>query len=192
VTECPADERVFDHEKLFGNAVCVPELPQRIVSLSGVSTEALEQLLLEYEVATDALQMRLTESDIDPTVSILRVRPTGIRVYLPGSFSGTVVSDVGLRRPEGQQSDEFALELSLEEIDEANADIIFLWTFGSSERAEQQSEEALIELKEEPLWQSLGAVQNDAVYSMPGYWIGGGLLAANAIVEDIQVSLTNE
>ncbi|MEM7331376.1 MAG: ABC transporter substrate-binding protein, partial [Chloroflexota bacterium] len=44
MTECPADERVFDHEKLFGNAVCVPELPQRIVSLSGVSTEALVAL----------------------------------------------------------------------------------------------------------------------------------------------------
>lgn len=40
-------------------------------------------------------------------------------------------------------------------------------------------------MKTNPLWQKLKAVQNNRVYLVPDYWIGSGILAANAIVDDL-------
>ncbi|PSB23096.1 iron-siderophore ABC transporter substrate-binding protein, partial [filamentous cyanobacterium CCP2] len=36
-----------------------------------------------------------------------------------------------------------------------------------------------------PLWSTLSAVQQGRVYEVPGYWIGDGPIAANAVIDDL-------
>ncbi|MEM8857275.1 MAG: iron-siderophore ABC transporter substrate-binding protein [Chloroflexota bacterium] len=151
-------------------------------------TDEINQIFDEYNSRITDIQDQLSTSG-DLAVSVMRVRQGRIQVYLPGSFPGTVIGDIGLERPESQQSDEFALELSLEELKLADADIIYIYTFGASPEQREASDQALSELYEERLWNSLDAVKNESVYEMPDYWIGGGILAANAIVEDVLENL---
>ncbi|MEM9775179.1 MAG: hypothetical protein AAF902_11410 [Chloroflexota bacterium] len=54
----------------------------------------------------------------------------------------------------------------------------------------ESSPVALQKLYEKRLWNSLDAVKNESVYEMPDYWISGGILAANAIVEDVLENLS--
>jgi hypothetical protein len=41
-------------------------------------------------------------------------------------------------------------------------------------------------VKTDPLWLQLTAVQQGRVYEVPGYWIGSGILAANAVLDDLE------
>ncbi|MEM7125976.1 MAG: ABC transporter substrate-binding protein [Chloroflexota bacterium] len=155
-------------------------------------SEAGEQLFADYDAKIAALQDALAADENDPTVSILRVRPDRIQIYLPGSFPGTVVSDIGLRRPENQDIEGFTTNISMEELPSADADVMLLWTFGANAEIRGQNSDALSALLDEALWQSLDVVQNEQVYEFPGYWIGSGALAANAIVDDISTALAGE
>lgn len=48
------------------------------------------------------------------------------------------------------------------------------------------SEETFERFRENPLWQRLGAVKNDRVYTVPsGYWIFGNVLAAGTILDEL-------
>jgi len=49
----------------------------------------------------------------------------------------------------------------------------------------------LEQLKASPLWRNLKAVKENKVYVVPSYWIGSGMLAANAIIDDLFKYLTN-
>ncbi|MEM7034629.1 MAG: iron-siderophore ABC transporter substrate-binding protein [Chloroflexota bacterium] len=154
--------------------------------------EAGEQLFNSYETKIAALQDALAENSDDPTTSILRVRPDRIQIYLPASFPGSVVSDIGLRRPDNQAVDGFTTNISMEDLPSADAEVMFLWTFGSNQDIRDQNSDALSSLLDEPLWQALDVVQTERVYEFPGYWIGSGILAANAIVDDISMALVGE
>ena len=114
-------------------------------------------------------------------VSIVLPRSDGqVRIYLPGSFGGQIIEEVGLSRPPSQREDSINVDLSLEQVGRADADAIFFWT-GTPE--ESQAEERL---KNDPLWQKLGAVEAGRVYDVGGYWYGFGPTTANRILDDIE------
>ncbi|MDJ0593425.1 MAG: hypothetical protein QNJ72_26140 [Pleurocapsa sp. MO_226.B13] len=41
------------------------------------------------------------------------------------------------------------------------------------------------QLKADPLWSKLNAVQQGKVYDVPSYWIGMGPIAANLVLDDL-------
>ncbi|MEO0836217.1 MAG: hypothetical protein AAFY16_09560 [Cyanobacteria bacterium J06642_3] len=43
----------------------------------------------------------------------------------------------------------------------------------------------LASLKADPLWSKLEAVQQEKVYEVGDYWIGNGVIAANAVLDDL-------
>ncbi len=63
--------------------------------------------------------------------------------------------------------------------------MIFIWTTGGTDEISQQAEVEKDKLKTDQLWSQLNAVQQEQVYEVPGYWIGNGPMAANAIVDDL-------
>ena len=74
-------------------------------------------------------------------VSIVRFLPGNIRVYGPDSFSGIVIGDTGLGRPERQllankEDKRFDL-VSPERINEVDGDVIFVTAYGDKAAAEQ-------------------------------------------------------
>ncbi|MER7459808.1 iron-siderophore ABC transporter substrate-binding protein [Micromonospora sp. NPDC126480] len=118
-------------------------------------------------------------------VSIVRFVPGNIRVYGPDSFSGIVIGDTGLGRPERQQladkEDKRFDLVSPERISEVDGDVIFVTAYGEKAAAEQTK------LTAGNLWQGLSAVKAGKAHVVSDeIWMTGiGVGAANKIIDDL-------
>lgn len=149
----------------------------------GKSAEA-EQLLADYEAHVAETQKALGDK-LDTTISIIRFRPDQVRLYLKGSFIGYILQDVGLKRPPTQDKDEFATEISLEQIADVDADYIFLTGYNTEDSD-------LAKFMESELWTTLNAVKAGQVEPVDDdTWISGlGIQAANHVLDDLVGYLT--
>lgn len=122
-------------------------------------------------------------------VSIVRFMPAEIRVYGPDGFSGIVVKDVGLARPERQllanKDDKRFDKVSPERIAELDGDVIFVAAYGA------KAEEQRTTVTAGNLWKELSAVKAGTVYPVTDEtWMTGiGVTAANKILDDLQKNL---
>lgn len=66
----------------------------------------------------------------DPTVSLVRFMPGKLRLYANKSLIGVILKDAGLARPANQNVDDLAVEISPENISQADADVIFYSSYG--------------------------------------------------------------
>jgi iron complex transport system substrate-binding protein len=118
-------------------------------------------------------------------VSIVRFMPTEIRMYGPESFSGIVVGDAGIPRPEAQQlatqQDKRFGKLSQENIAQADADAVFYTAYGQAAAKSQAS------VTGGPLWKNLGAVKSGNAHSVDDevWMLGIGVTAAGGILDDL-------
>ncbi|MEH1098955.1 ABC transporter substrate-binding protein [Micromonospora sp. CPCC 205561] len=119
-------------------------------------------------------------------VSIVRFMPTEIRVYGPDSFSGIVIGDTGLGRPERQQltgkEDRRMDRVSPERIGEVDGDVIFVTAYGEKAAAEQAK------VTGGTLWKGLSAVKAGKAHVVSDeIWMTGiGIGAANKILDDLE------
>ncbi|TVQ22996.1 MAG: iron-siderophore ABC transporter substrate-binding protein [Leptolyngbya sp. DLM2.Bin15] len=158
------------------------------------TTEA-ERVMGDYYARLDEFQAQMGGRAADMNISIVRVYPTHVNLYLKDSFCGTVVADAGLSRPPSQDltaseasvlfSNNIQYTISREKLSDADGDAIFLWTYGFQDDVAQQAQTQKDKLVADPLWSTLTAVQNGRVYEVPSYWIGDGPIAANAILDDL-------
>ncbi|MFI6319633.1 ABC transporter substrate-binding protein [Nonomuraea sp. NPDC050556] len=124
-------------------------------------------------------------------VSIVRFMPTEIRMYGPQSFSGIVVGDAGIGRPEVQmlaaQEDKRFGKLSQENIAQADGDALFYSAYGAA-AAESQAT-----ITGGPLWKNLGAVKSGNAHNVDDeVWMTGiGVTAAGKILDDLDTKLTS-
>ena len=118
-------------------------------------------------------------------VSVVRFYADGsVEFRDSSSFPGSVLEDVGLPRPTVQQkqtnSDFTYRSVSLERLDLLDGDVIFV-------AIDAGAKESFAKFIHNPLWQRLEAVQSDRVFVVDsGYWIFGNILAANAILDDLE------
>jgi iron complex transport system substrate-binding protein len=148
-------------------------------------TDVAEQILQDYRDRLETFKTQMGDRLENTQVSVVRVYPTHISLYLNNVFIGTILEDAGLPRPSSQDKPGAAYEISKERIQDADGDVIFMWTYGYNQQYQQEAQTALDQLKADPLWSQLNAVQQGNVYQVPGYWIGAGPLAANAVVDDL-------
>lgn len=166
----------------------------------GKTAEA-EKVMARYYQRLEDFQQQMGTRTAEIDVSIVRVYPTHINIYLKDSFCGTVVADAGLSRPSSQDltaseaqslfGNSIQYEVSQEKIPEIDGDVIFLWTYGYQQAIFQQAQAEKEKLKADPLWSTLTAVQQGRVYEVPGYWIGDGPIAANRVIDDLFKYLVN-
>ena len=122
-------------------------------------------------------------------VSIVRFMPAEIRVYGPEGFSGIVVGDVGLGRPERQllagKADKRFDKVSPERIAEVDGDVIFVSAYGA------KAEEQRTTVTAGNLWKNLSAVKAGKAYPVTDEtWMTGiGVTAANKILDDLEKHL---
>lgn len=144
-------------------------------------------LLADYEQRLSTLPELLGARPDSLSVSIVRFVEGGqTRVYHPGSFVGSILSDAGFTRPAAQQqSGEVWTEASKELIEDLDGDVIFYGVYGN------EADSPLADYQNDPLWQQLGAVENGRVYPVPDeYWfVALGLGAANRVLDDIEAKL---
>ncbi|WP_416674503.1 iron-siderophore ABC transporter substrate-binding protein [Egbenema bharatensis] len=170
------------------------EVFMHYAAVLGKTAEA-EQVMNDYYARLEEFQQRMGNRAAETEVSIVRVYPTHVNLYLKDSFCGTVVADAGLSRPPAQNftaaaantlfGNSIQYTVSREKIQDADGDVIFLWAYDSQDETAEQAQAEKARLKADPLWSTLKAVQQNRVYEVPGYWIGSGPIAANAVLDDL-------
>lgn len=122
-------------------------------------------------------------------ISLVRFMPDHIRVYGPESFSGIVLGDAGLGRPDRQlladKDDKRFDKVSAERLTEVDGDFIFIAAYGEKSAAEQQK------ITAGPLWSTLSAVKagKTQVVADETWMTGIGVTAANKILDDLTTFL---
>jgi len=150
-------------------------------------TAAAEPMLAHYETRVEELQAALGDEADNLTVSVVRFFPGSVSIYMNGSYIGQILQEIELQRPQNQNQDEFTLEISLEQIQQADADFIFITGY-SMEDSERET------FLSSPLWETLNAVQNEHVIEVnDDTWIAGlGIQSANFVIDDLFGYLTDE
>ena len=105
----------------------------------------------------------------------------GIHIDTANSFSGSILADLGVRRPKSQAAvDGGTISLSEERMGDLDADVLFLGVY------DEESQEILTNWKQKPLWNQLKVVQNQRVYLVNAdIWRGGNPIAANLVIDDL-------
>lgn len=147
-----------------------------------------DQLLQNWQLRVNGLREQLQRKfggDWPPTVSILDIREDHIRSYLPGSFPGSVLSELGFGWSDASRAQPgVSLKLTNKEsIPVVDADIFFIFLRSESPSV-QRNYESLIR---HPLWQQLRAPRRNQVWVVNGVtWsLSGGILGANMMLDDI-------
>lgn len=119
------------------------------------------------------------------TVSVLDVREDHVRSFLPDSFAGSVLTELGFAwNPTARETRGMYLKLtSKENLPVVDADLFFVFQRADSP-AVQRNYERLVHY---PFWQQLRAVRQGQVWRVDGIaWsFSGGILGANLMLDDI-------
>ncbi|MFJ1931281.1 ABC transporter substrate-binding protein [Kitasatospora sp. NPDC088160] len=142
-----------------------------------------KKALADYEARAAKLgeAIKAKNGGTMPTASVVRFVAGPTRLYAKASYSGVVLKDVGLARPAAQDVDKNIVEVSAEQINQADADLVFVTT------ADDPSKTKESEVQQTPVWQGLNAVKNSKVFNVPDEtWMSGiGVQAADAMLGDI-------
>jgi iron complex transport system substrate-binding protein len=150
------------------------------------SSEA-EKLISDYEAHAKRVGETIeSKAGKRPTVTMLRFMPGKIRLYAKKSFIGTILIDAGIPQPQASQVDDLAVEVSTEQIAQADADWILIGTYGD------QAKTAQAQVLGGPLWQTLTAVKSDHAKPVPDetWFLGLGVLAAEEVLTDLEQTLS--
>ncbi|EQB37202.1 MULTISPECIES: ABC transporter substrate-binding protein [Virgibacillus] len=131
-----------------------------MAELTGKQDEA-EKVINGYKEDVEKISSSV-ESMVDEKVLVIRVRSGNLFVYPQDVYLNPVLyNDLGISVPEEIKSVEAQEMISLEQLAEINPDHIFL-QFAEDENADQPN--MLEDLKENQIWKSVKAVNEDNVY----------------------------
>ncbi len=140
------------------------------------------------EVAESISETGTEPGDIE--TSVVRFHNEELRLEVKNSFTGMIVEDIGLARPEKQDVEEEGsgyIGVSLENLADADGDVMFVYTIAQSI---QEGDDLLSEAQESAGWDNLTAVQNDAVYTVDyDRWIAASYISAQGVLDDIEEAL---
>lgn len=143
--------------------------------------EEADRILAEYQAKADETGARFGDPS-QVSVSMVRFVGDQIRLYGPNSFIGTVLADAGFARPEAvRQVEKTFLEVSREQIGQADGDLLFYGAYGPEGADDQTAVTA------GPLWQGIPAVAQGRAYEISDdlWYLGIGPLAANLVLDDL-------
>lgn len=159
---------------------------------SGMAEKA-NQLMKDYEQRLAEVRDRLGAEWVENTqISLVRVGSdlSHVALYLKNSFGGAILEDIGFSRPASQDEGTidqppFLKQISKERLQEADGDVIFVWSFGATPEIAQDNQAGLEQMKTDPLWLQLNAVQQGKVYEVGHYWNSGSPLTASLVLDDL-------
>jgi len=142
-------------------------------------TGQAEQWLDDYQDDAQAFGATVEGA---PTVSFLRKNADRTRVFGVASFSGSVAEDAGLARPESQRfTDDTSVDISSEQLDQADADWIFYGVQGGDDS----------QLTSLPLWPTLTAAEDEQAVAVDDdvFYLNVGPTAARGVLSQLETSL---
>jgi iron complex transport system substrate-binding protein len=146
--------------------------------------QAAEVALQQYDQRVQTLKMKLSHRYQGKQVSFLALYFNSVLTEAQNSFAGSILNEVGLERPPKQSVvlPYGYTELSLEELDKADGDVLIVATLTENDR------KTIAKLQQNPLWQKLKAVQQNQVYMVSGVtWMWGSDMAGvNAVLDELE------
>ena len=144
----------------------------------GEETKATE-VLNDYQKRATDVKGKVEGS---PTISLVRFRPGEIRLYGNKSFIGVILKDVGLPRPKVQNVEDLAVEVSQENIGQADGDWIFYSSYGKPETTAECT------VVNGNLWMALPAVKAGQVSRVDDevWFLGLGPIGAKLVLDDLE------
>lgn len=118
-----------------------------------------KQVLGNYEKRAKAMGKAINAKAGDPTFSLVRFLDGPTRLYAKASFSGIILTDMGIARPKDQDVEEFAVEIGEEQIRKADGDHIFVTSFSGGKEAKER-------FVRNPLWKELEGVKAGNVHEV--------------------------
>lgn len=151
-----------------------------VAHVLGKEDEA-KQVWNSYERKIGEIKTDLENQLQDVEVSLVYACCGTLTIDAENSFAGSILADIGVRRPKSQAAvDDGIIILSEERIPEIDADILFISVF------DEESEQVLANWQKQPLWNQLKAVRNKQVYLVNyDIWRGGNPIAADLVVDDL-------
>lgn len=116
-------------------------------------------------------------------VAVVRFKSDHVRIYTSG-FAGSILTELGFEQPDTLQTQGWGMKLSsTENIPILDADVMFVLLEPDDPAIADNYRRWAVH----PLWQQLTAVQHQRVFEVdPVSWMmGGGILAANAMLNDL-------
>ena len=135
-------------------------------------------------------------------ISVISASSYGVSLWMPDTPPGAILADVCLARPEAQSltgkdavarySKEQYIEISEEQLNLADGDAIFYFTYAATDPSVADKESAFIKtFQAKPIWNTLSAVKAGKAYFVPGYWWRSQTyLLANLVLDDLFAKLT--
>lgn len=126
----------------------------------------------------------------DIELSVIRVFPDSIRIEV-NSYVPTLLEAAGIRRPEAQEALKESVDASIEQVRLVDGDVVFIYSADNAAE-EDKNARARQEFLDHPLFGKLDAARNDRVHVVDSrIWAGGGILWADAVLDDLFRFLVN-
>jgi iron complex transport system substrate-binding protein len=147
-----------------------------------------EKVLADWDKKVQETKAKLGDK-LKTKTSVIRFMPGKTRIYYNDTFSGIIFKELGLARPEAQDKDKFADDVTKERIPEMEGDIMFYFTYETGNGQATQLEQ---EWLNDPLFKNLNVVKNGKVYKVnDAIWnTAGGVKAANLMLDELVNYLT--
>ena len=142
------------------------------------TTEKAEKLMEEYNTKAKSVGQK---AGSEKTFSFLYTSADRTRIFAKSSFVGSICVDASLARPAAAQVEKTSVDLSAEQLDQADADYLFYGVQGGDES----------KLTKEALWSTLKAVTEKHAHSVDPdmFFLNAGPAAALGVLETIEKAL---
>ena len=159
----------------------------------GQTEESAKQIVALYNARVAKFRASMGEKLKQTRVSVVHISPGKIIVRTQDSFSGAILSELGLERPPSQKlnttpitkivGDSSWYQIPSELLTLIDGDILFV--VSPSFPTLTNSQFMLEQLKSEPLWSKLKVVRQGKVYLVGEYWLTGNYLSALRVLDDL-------
>ncbi|GAA4718159.1 ABC transporter substrate-binding protein [Brevibacillus fulvus] len=142
-----------------------------------------EKVLADWDKKVAEVKQKAGDK-LQTKISLVRFMPGKVRIYYKDTFAGVILNELGFARPDSQNKEDFAAEVTKERIPEMDGDMLFYFVYETGDNKASALEQ---EWTNDSLWKNLQVVKNNKAFKVNDViWnTSGGVLAANQMLDEL-------